>query len=264
MLGGSSSIAQAAENAGRLISEPIAFFDPIEKLKAEFRLFRDLRAEADVLLWYCWNVFIVAENRAVVPLARQEGIEFSHHRLIGPHLYRVHGHNLSYPRDLNTGAFIDKIVNPITGKEVRIPPTVLTSDPGMLYSPEGKRPLDRTNASFTPTRNFFRDEGDVVKVEQIRVPPDNWVTPFIETSHSWTPSKDFKNPQILRLPMETAGGFVFPFPKWLEMGDVKGHMFGLWSGRKIDGAHQLPIEFYTRAMSQHPELLAVDLSAFDR
>ena len=57
---------------------------------------------------------------------------------------------------------------------------------------------------------------------------------------------------------------MFPFPKWLEMGDVKGHMFGLWSGRKLDGVHQLPIEFYTRATSQHPELLKVDLSAFDK
>lgn len=103
-----------------------------------------------------------------------------------------------------------------------------------------------------------------MKAEQIRIPPDNWVTRFIETSDSWTPMKDFKNPRILRLPMETAGGFVFPFPKWLEMGDVNGHMFGLWSRRKIDGIHQLPIEFYTQTLSQHPELLAVDLSAFER
>ncbi len=264
MFGAGSSMAHAASDADRLISQPMVFLDPVEKLEAEFRLFRDLKPEADVLLWYCWNVFIVAENRAVVPLARQEGIEFSHHRLIGPHLYRVHGHNLSYPRDLTTGTFIDTIKNPITEKEVAFPPTVLTSDPGMFYSPEGKRPLDRKGASFTPSYNFFRVEGDVVKAEQIRVPPDNWVTPFIEASHSWSRLKDFKNRRLLRLPMETAGGFVFPFPKWLEMGDVKGHMFGLWSGRKLDGVHQLPIEFYTRATSQHPELLKVDLSAFDK
>jgi hypothetical protein len=237
--------------------------DPVEKLRQEMRIYRDLKDEADVLLWYHWTAFVVAEGRKVAPLLRHEGIEFSHHRKIGENLYRAHGHNLSFPRDLDTNEFIDKLVNPITGKEIAVPPTVLTEDPGMLYSPQGKRPLDRKTNEFTPRFSLFRIEADTVKVEEIRVPPDNWLTPFIESSHNWTSRKDFDDPRITRLPMETTGLYIFPFPRWLEMGDVKGHMAGYWSGRKLDGVHQLPREFYERTKAWRPELLEIDMSKFD-
>ena len=256
--------AAAAASTARIESRQFDYDDPREKLKAEFRVYRDFTPEADVLQWYYWTMFVVADGRKVVPLVRMEGIEFSRHRKIGTDLYRIHGHNLSYPRDLYTGAFIDRLRNPITGEDVRVPPTVLTEDPGMLYSAAGKRPLDRKDDIFTPTYSLFRIEDDLVKVEEIRVPPDNWFTPFIEASHNWVPRKLFDNPRILRLPAGTSGGFVFPFPKWLEMGANPGHMFGLWSGRKLDGVHQLPAEFYDRTAQQYPHLLKVDLEPFGR
>jgi hypothetical protein len=262
LLAASTPAASAA--TPRIESRQFSYDDPREKLKAEFRILRDLAPEADVLLWYNWTMFVIADGQKVVPLVRMEGIEFSRHRKIGQDLYRVHGHNLSYPRDLYTGVFIDRLRNPITGNDVRIPPTVLTQDPGMLYSPAGKRPLDRKSEAFTPTYSLFRIEGDLVKLEEIRVPPDNWFTPFIEASHNWAPRKMFDNPRVLRLPTGTSGGFVFPFPAWLEMGDVRGHMFGIWSGRKLNGVEELPAEFYQRTAEQYPQLLKVDLTAFDR
>lgn len=255
--------ALASDDGERVESRVLPMNDPVEKLRQEMRIYRDLKDEADVLLWYHWTAFVVAEGRKVVPLLRHEGIEFSHHRKIGENLYRAHGHNLSYPRDLNTNAFIDRLVNPITGREVAAPPTVLTEDPGMLYSPQGKRPLNRKSNEFTPRFSLFRIEADMVKVEEIRVPPDNWVTPFIESSHNWAPRKDFDNQRITGLPMETAGLYVFPFPRWLEMGDVKGHMVGYWSGRKLGGVQQLPREFYERTMAWRPELLKIDMSKFE-
>ena len=252
----------AQAQSGRIVSQQFAFENPVDKLKAEFRILRDFKPEADVLMWYFWTVFIVAEGRQVIPFVRYEGIEFSHHKLVAKDVYRAHGHNLSYPRDLNTGVFVERIRNPVTGKDVVIPATVLTEDPGMLFSPAGKRPLDRKGDEFTPTYSLFRIEGDLIKVEEIRVPPDNWLSPFIEASHNWAPKKLFDDKRITRLPSGTSGGFVFPFPKWLEMGDIHGHMVGLWSGRKLDGVHQLPEEFYQRTEAQHPALLKVDLRAF--
>lgn len=258
-----SAPAVAASDSERIESRVLPISDPVEKLHQELRIYRELSDAADVLLWYHWTAFVVAEGRKVVPLLRHEGIEFSHHRRIGENLYRAHGHNLSYPRDLNTNAFIERLTNPVAGKEVAVPPTVLTEDPGMLYSPQGKRPLDRKGSEFTPRFSLFRIEADVVKVEETRVPPDNWFTPFIESSHNWTSRKNFDDPRVKRLPMETAGLYVFPFPRWLEMGDVKGHMVGYWSGRKLDGIHQLPREFYDRTQSWRPELLKIDMSKFD-
>jgi hypothetical protein len=250
--------------AGQVVSEQFGFHDPLEKMTAEFRLYRDLRDEADVLLWYMFTIFVIAEGVAVKPLVRYEGIEFSHHKRIGEHLYRIHGHNLSFPRDLHSGEFIDSVVNPVTQEKVTVPPTVLTEDPGMLYSPDGKRPLDRPTAQFTPTYSLFRVEDELVKAEQIRVPPDNWMTPFIETSHNWTPRALFQDQSILRLPMGTSGGYVYPYPRWLKMGETRGHMFGIWSGRKLDGPEQLPAQYLARAEAEYPQLLQVDLTPFER
>jgi hypothetical protein len=255
--------AWAAED-DRLVSEVLTFKDPVEKLEAEFRLYRSLEPEDDVLLWYCWTAFIIADGETVAPFVRYEGIEFSHHKRIDKNVYRIHGHNLSFPRDLNTGAFLSEARNPITGEIVKVPPTVLTEDPGMIYAPQGKRPLNRPDAAFTPTYSFFRVEGDLVKAEQIRVPPDNWVKPFIETSHNWAPRAQFDDKRIKRLPMGTSGAFVYPFPRWLNMGERKGHMFGLWSGRKLDGVRALPRAFYDRVEREYPQLLKVDLTRFSR
>jgi hypothetical protein len=249
---------------GQVVSEQLAYRNPVENMKAEFRVYRDLRDEADVLLWYMFTIFVIAEGRAVAPLVRYEGIEFSHHKLVGENLFRVHGHNLSFPRSLDTGEFVDSAINPVTGKDVAVPPTVLTEDPGMLYSPAGKRPLNRAAAEFTPTYSLFRIEDELVKVEQIRVPPDAWLTPFVETSHNWTPRELFEDQSILRLPMGTSGGYVYPYPSWLEMGDTRGHMFGVWSGKKLDGPEQLPREYLTRVEAEYPELLQVDLTSFEK
>jgi hypothetical protein len=247
---------------GQVVSEQFGYSDPLDKMRAEFRIYRDWRDEADVLLWYMFTIFIVAEGHPVAPLVRYEGIEFSHHKRIGENTFRIHGHNMSFPRAMETGAFTETATNPINGKQVEVPPTVLTEDPGMLYSPAGKRPLDRTSAEFTPTSSLFRIEDEMVKVEQIRVPPDAWFTPFIESSHNWTPRAMFDDESILRLPMGTSGGYVFPYPEWLDMGDIKGHMFGIWSGKKLNGPEQLPAEYLARAEADYPELLEVDQTPF--
>ena len=247
---------------GRVVSEQFSFDDPLEKMKAEFRLGRAWEDEADVLLWYFFTMFIVAEGKTVKPVVRYEGIEFSHHRKIGENLFEVHGHNTSYPRDVYTGEFIDELLNPVTGKTHGVTPTILTEDPGMIYGPGGKRPLDREGAEFTETYSVFRVEDDMIKQEEIRVPPDNWFTPFIETSHNWTPRAMFEDQSITRLPMGTSGGYVFPYPAWIEMEDNPGHMFATWSGKKLDGVHQLPESYFAKIEKDNPELLVVDKSKF--
>ncbi len=115
---------------GRVRSEIFAYNNPVDKLTNEFRIYRDLADEADVLLWYHFTMFIVAEGRKVEPVIRYEGIEFSHHKRIDTHVYRVHGHNTSYPRHPVTGEFIDQVYNPVTEEMIKTEPTILTEDPG--------------------------------------------------------------------------------------------------------------------------------------
>ena len=74
----------------------------------------------------------------------------------------------------------------------------------------------------------------------------------------------FENTDRPSLPAGTAGGYVFPWPAWLQMGDQPGHMFSTWHGRKLSSTDELPLDFLRRAAGEHEDLLAVDMSVFDQ
>lgn len=247
---------------GRIRSEFLNYADPKEHQRQSYRILRNLHDDADVLLWYHFQMFAVVEGGRPEAVVRWEGIEFSHHRKLAPYVYRVSGHNLSFPRDLQTGNWTDTARNPITGETLAVPPMALTEDPGYVYAPEGVVPLDSPAAPPRIRHEQFLVEGDLIKVEQVRQPPASWPAMFIETSVNWSPLDLFENDEILDLPMGTAGGYIFPWPKWMNMGERKGHMFATWSGRKLQSIDNLPAEFIQRALGARPDLLEVDMTKF--
>lgn len=248
--------------AGRIRSEFLNYEDPVEHQRQSYRILRNLHDNADVLFWYHFQMYAVVEGRRPEAVVRWEGIEFSHHQKLGPSIYRVGGHNLSFPRDLVSGKWTDKTRNPISGNMVTVPPMALTEDPGYLYTPQGVIPLDSPEAPPRIRHEQFLIEGDLVKIEQVRQPPASWPATFIETSANWSPLALFENDEILDLPTGTSGGYVFPWPAWMNMGDQPGHMFATWNGRKLRSIDNLPDEFIQRAQGAHPELLEVDMSHF--
>jgi hypothetical protein len=195
-------------------------------------------------------------------VVRWEGIEFSRHEKIGPDRYRLHGHNLSFPRDLRSGEFVDAVINPVTRRSVGVPPMALTGDPGMVRSPAGVISLDKASAPPRPDYKVLRREGGFVKVDAIRVPPDTWPVTFLETGYESSPAALFDDPSQLWLPSDVSGAYVFPYPKWMEMGDAPGHMFATWSGYKLRSIDELPEEFRRRAGRDFPQLLQVDRAPF--
>ena len=239
-------------------------FDERENFRQSWRIQRSLQDEADILHWYHFIMVAVPTGRAPQPVVRWEGIELSRHRLIGPDRYRLHGHNLSFARDLQTGKFTDRVVNPITGKIISPKPMALLEDPGLIASPAGNVPLDDPGAAPRKKYGVIRREGDIIKIDAIRVPPANWPATFLEMGSEATPAHLFFDDRLDWLPADVAGSYVFPYPDWMEMGDADGHMFAYWSGYKLRDADQLPPEFKQRANAEYPELLRVDLAQFDR
>ena len=264
---GAASAAAAPQakltQGSRMDSQFLFYEDPAEHQRQSWRILRNIEDDADVLFWYHFTMFTVPEGRRPEPVVRWEGIEFSHHRALRNGAHRLHGHNLSFPRDLRTGRWTDSAVNPVTGETVSIPPMALSEDPGYVYTLDGMVPLDNPGAEPRTRYEQFLVEDDLVKVEQVRLPPANWPATFVETSANWSSRELFENTDLASLPCGTAGGYVFPWPAWLEMGDNPGHMFATWHGRKLDDIGQLPEAFIRRAEPEHSELLAVDLSVFD-
>ena len=238
--------------------------DRVQNFLQTMRIQRSLEPEADILHWYHFIMIAVPVGMSPRPVVRWEGIELSRHVRLDEQRFRLHGHNLSYPRDLATGEFVTDAINPVTKQRVDVPPMALTGDPGLIRSPEGVVTLDNPTAAPRPDYRVLRRERDVVKVDAIRVPPESWPATFLEMGCESTPAAAFDDPRQLWLPSEVSGAYVFPWPAWMRMGDAPGHMFAAWSGYKLRDVGELPDEFRQRAERDHPQLLTVDRSAFDK
>lgn len=256
--------ARTVINGRQMESRLFSYEDPIDHQRQSFRILRSTLDDADVLFWYHFTMFTVPEGRRPEPIVRWEGIELSHHRKLAPGVYRIHGHNLSFPRDLRTARWTSTAVNPLTGAQVNVPPMALTEDPGYVLTPDGVIPLDKPDAPPRIRIEQFLIEDDLVKIEQVRLPPASWPATFVETSANWASRDLFENTDLPSLPAGTAGGYIFPWPAWLQMGDQPGHMFATWSGRKLSSVDELPAEFLRRAAAGHSNLLGVDMKIFDQ
>ena len=81
----------------RMDSRFLFYEDPFEHQRQSYRILRNMHDEADVLFWYHFTMFTVVEGRRPEPVVRWEGIEFSHHQKLKDGVYRIHGHNMSFP-----------------------------------------------------------------------------------------------------------------------------------------------------------------------
>ncbi len=265
-LAAASQDSPSAADAGLAPLEDgfIEFADPRQRFEALFRFERDLRDQGATLSTYQFLVYALPDGERPKPVVRFEGMEFSYFRRVAEMTWRIHAHNVSYPRDLQTGQYTSKAVNPHTGETLDVQPMKLLEDPGVLHSPAGYLPLDAQAVRWLDTYLVLRREGELVKAEHIRPTPDGWPTTFIESSCSTIARREFEDPRITSLQYQTAGFYVFPFPRWMRMGDRPGHMIGAWSGRKIRGPAGLPRTFQERLRREDPELLEPRWSEFER
>lgn len=251
----------ATDGSGAAPSSPaddgfIGFADKNEKFKALFRLERDLRDEGTTVSTYQFITYALVQGQRPQPVVRWEGMEYSYFRRVAGLTWRIHAHNLSYPRDLHTGEFTSRVRNPFTQSMLDLEPMKLLDDPGVLHGPKGYLPLDAKTVEWLDTYHVLRTEGPLVKSEHIRPTPDGWPAMFIESSCSTVSRRDFFDPKVTALPFQTSGFYVFPFPAWMQMGDLSGHMIGAWSGRRaVNGPQDLPRTFRERVARENPELL---------
>lgn len=244
-------------------SEFLFFDDPVAKLHAHLRLERNLAEESFTITWYHFVVFMVPVTMIPVPFVRYEGMEFSYLRHLGNNNFRLHAHNLSYPRDLESGKFTSTARNPVTGETVTVPPTVLIDDPGTIHNPVGFRNING-DGTYQVRYTMFRLEDELLKLDSVRgAPPDKPVT-HQENSCAWCPFDEFTNSTITSLPAHFVGSYLYEYPKWLNMGERPGHLMAMFDGKKISSVEELPDEYLDRARREYPDLLRPRWEDFDR
>lgn len=256
--------APGTGGGGPTESRFLHFDDPVEEFRQHFRFERDLRDEGQAVSWYHFTVFAIPQGERPFALVRYEGLEYSYFRRLKDEIWRIHAHNVSFPRRIEDGSFADEIVNPLTGATVRPATILLLNDPGVLYGPRGYLVLDAPTPGWLPSKRLFRIDGDSVVVDHTRPKPATWPKEFVETSTSWVPRAIFDDPKVTSLPCGTSGFYLQPFPKWMGMGERRGHMIGAWAGRKLGSADELPVEFRERLRRVDPSLLGPRWSEFDR
>jgi hypothetical protein len=245
-------------------SEFLYFDDPVAEFRAHMRIERDLvQDQGATITWYHWIVFMIPGDRRPEPLMRYEGIEYSYFRHLGDNNYRIHAHNISFPRDLKTNKFTDSVVNPVTGERVKAPVSLLLHDPGTIASPIGFRNI---NGDGTPQEVYrqFRIEDNLIKLDSIRSAPPNWPATHIENSCQWVGVDLFANQTITSLPVHFCGHYAFENYPWLNMPKGKGHLSGFWDGKKLNSPHEIPKEMLVRLEREYPELLEPRWGEFDK
>jgi hypothetical protein len=238
LLGGRTAQAQIAKSlsppVSQVVSEFLYFDDPVEEFRAHMRIERDLVEDQGTTL-----------------------------TCLGDNNYRIHAHNLSFPRDLKTNKFTDTVVNPVTGERVEIPVSLLLHDPGTIGSPIGFRNLSGDGSAQEVFRQF-RIESDLIKLDSVRSAPPDWPATHIENSCQWVEFDLFANESITSLPVHFCGHYAFEHPAWLKMPEGRGHMSGFWDGKKINSPAELPREMLERMEREYPELLEPRWGEFDR
>ncbi len=248
----------------QVVSEFFYFEDPVEEFRAHMRMERDLVDEqGSTLTWYHWMAFIIPGGRRPEPLIRYEGIEFSYFRHLGNNNYRIHAHNVSFPRDLKTNAFTETVTNPITGERVDVPVSLLLHDPGTIASPAGFRNLNGDGSAQEVYRQF-RVENELLKFDSVRSAPPDWPATHIENSCQWVEFDLFANETITSLPVHFCGHYAFEYPQWLKMPEGKGHLSGFWDGKKLNSPAELPREILERLEREYPQLLEPRWDQFER
>lgn len=129
-------------------------------------------------------------------------------------------------QDYETGMFLERWKNPITGKTLETRPTLLTIDPGRRKTPAGDYDLSNEAAGLRPEGSVFRAEGDLIHKDDIRNPPENWPGQFIETNTVTGSLEQLLRTDQPSIPARGSGMWVQPFLKWMEMPKDPGFMIG--------------------------------------
>ena len=265
-LGRASSASAATHSPGgtKIHTRFLEFDDPVEEFEAHFRIERDLvEDQGTALTWFYWLLYLVPGDRPPIPLLRYEGMEYSYFRKVADHTYRIHAHNISVPLSLETNDYMESMVNPLTEKRIATPTSLILNDPGTIQSPKGFRNVTGDGTYVEPYRQF-RIENDLLKLDSTRTAPPDWPVNHIESSIQQVPYEMFLDKSNTSLPATSTGLYVFPYSKWLEMGDRPGHLLGYWDARKIPSPQDFPDKFLAKLEKDYPELLKPRWSEFDR
>jgi hypothetical protein len=233
---------------------------PANNLRALVRMTASL-TERDVPWWYDGTIYGVTPAEGPRPLFRFEGMELYWMRHLPEGEYELIGNTVTFFRDRDTGAMIDRFANPYTGKENTVPAAVQGGGAGrgFNYSVKGIR-MTKVVAQV-PDKPLVLDwtfARDAVWLHNTTAYPPGLPPPRLQRQTMFARQADFLDEKRDSIPALFSSTVLMPWLKWMEMGETAGHLLWHASGAKLASIDELPAEYRRRAQLEHPELMSAD------
>lgn len=257
---GCTSLPAAVEGPARRAAAMPDLTDPDANLRHMVRMQGSL-AEQDVPWWFTGVIFGVrGEAEQPRPLVRFEGMEIYWFKHL-PDGYQLHGHTVTFFRDLATSEFLAEFANPYTGRKDAVKPAVQGGNLAFRYTNRGIWPERLTgevlgDAPNKPLRLQWHTLGDYVWLQHQTVYPPGMPPMHGQRQSMFAPRERFIDAAIDALPTAFSSTVFMGWLKWMDMRGEPGHMIWHASGVKLRSIAELPREYRERAERAYPERMS--------
>lgn len=217
----------------------------------------------DVPWWYDGTIYGVVAGESPRPLLKFEGMELYWMQPLPGGGYELTGNTVTFFRDLDTGAMLDRFLNPYTGKENAVPAAVQGGGPGrgFNYSVKGIRATKFLGQ--IPEKPLILDWSfvrDMAWLQNTTAYPPGLPPPRLQRQTMFAPLSQFLDERLDSIPAVFSSTVLMPWLKWMEMGERPGHLLWHASGAKLESLAGLPEEYRRRAEKEYPQLMTADPS----
>jgi hypothetical protein len=215
--------------------------------------------------WFAGYIYAIQLGKAPIPLVRCLGCEVYYPKLLPDGSVLARGATLTFFRDVATGAFLDQLQNPLTGKVNETRPNAMRSrgQSGMFYPADGSVPYvifgaasDNGQLNYKPPvgeRKNLRGELSIERVgDRVVVTTSHGVDtpaqPWLEVSSVSGDAAALADPALPSVKASGSATYASPWVKWLQMDDVPGHLMWAVASEKLASLDALP-----RVYREHAE-----------
>jgi hypothetical protein len=174
--------------------------------------------------------------------------------------WRMTGATMSFFRDPETAAFLDRFANPFTGHLVEVRPNILSGG-GMSYPADGGSPrfVGQSRAGEATPGGFNRADptrplGRVAwtrTAQSVMLTTDHAfevpVQPQLEARTIFADVRDFEDPRVKHMKARFVTSTIVPWLSFMDMADAPGHLVWHCAGEKLFDVADLPADYRARA-----------------
>jgi hypothetical protein len=245
LLGGALGLAcagAAVAAVGASAAKPLPA-TPAEQMRLLLKMMAST-ARAGIPWFYTGRIYAVRTGAAPQHLYNFEGSEMYWITPLKADTWSMAVSTLSFFRDRDSGEYLDRYANPLTGNTVEVGANVLRSKPGQ-------------SATYSPGSMAIMGETQPVTMEIHRSAEVVWLTTSRANMHAPQPSMEvntlfagaaaIEDRRQSSVPATFSSVSLSRWSKWLAMGDLEGHLLWHAAGRKLGSLDELPRDYRARA-----------------